>query len=156
MLPTRGCWILWLTTPGHTCHPLALEDIRALWHVRSFWPKVVQIFLDVVSCALAKTMAHPKIGDEWLMKRECRFMFNPVSFKAGPRSRWCRQTVIGQRASPLPDRSQEAGCFEVAIFFISGAGFKPRVVVSTGEAELYAQIQSLRELLSLKYLMEEL
>ena len=156
MSPTRGCWILWLTTPGHTCHPLALEDIRALWHMRSIWPEVVQIFLDVVSCTLAKTMAHPKNGDEWLMKRVCRFMLNPVSFKAGPRSRWCRQTVIGQRASPLPDRIQGGWVFRGRHLLHQWCRVQARVVLSTGEAELYAQIQSLRELLSLKYLMEEL
>ena len=52
-------------------------------------------------------------------------MLNPMSIKARPRSWWCRQTVIGHRASPLVDLIQEAGCFEVATFFVIGAGFKP-------------------------------
>ena len=52
-------------------------------------------------------------------------MLNFMSFKARPRSWWCRQTVIGHRASPLAALILEAGCFEVAIFFIIGAGFKP-------------------------------
>ena len=30
--------------------------------------------LDVVACTLAKTMAHPTIGDEWLVKRVCRYI----------------------------------------------------------------------------------
>ena len=30
--------------------------------------------LDVVACTLAKTMAHPKRGDEWLVKRVCRYI----------------------------------------------------------------------------------
>ena len=30
--------------------------------------------LDVVACTVAKTMAHPKIGDEWLVKRVCRYI----------------------------------------------------------------------------------
>ena len=41
----------------------------------------------------------------------------------------------------------QAGCFEVAIFFVIGAGFKP-VSLSIGEAELHAQIHGLQELLS--------
>ena len=30
--------------------------------------------LKVVACTLAKTMAHPKIGDEWMVKRVCRYV----------------------------------------------------------------------------------
>ena len=30
--------------------------------------------LDVVACTFAKTTAHPKIGDEWLVKRVCRYI----------------------------------------------------------------------------------
>ena len=52
-------------------------------------------------------------------------MLSPMSIKAKPRSWWCRQTVIGYRACPLADLIQEARCFEVAIFFIVGAGFVP-------------------------------
>ena len=33
--------------------------------------------------------------------------------------------MIGQRANPLADLILKAGCDEVAIFFIIGAGFKP-------------------------------
>ena len=86
--------------------------------------------LDVVACILAKTMAHPEIGDEWPVKRVCvgtsragHDKLNPVSIKARPRSWWCRQTVLGHRASPLAGLIQEAGC--LAIFFITGARFKP-------------------------------
>ena len=30
--------------------------------------------LDVAACTLAKPMAHPKSGDEWLVKRVCRYI----------------------------------------------------------------------------------
>ena len=30
--------------------------------------------LDIVACTLAKTIAHPKIGDGWLVKRVCRYI----------------------------------------------------------------------------------
>ena len=74
-------------------------------------------------------MAHPKVGDEWLVKRVCRYIKGrpryAQSCEVRPRSWWCRQKVIGHRAGPLDDPIQEAGCFEVAIFFIIGAGFKP-------------------------------
>ena len=33
-----------------------------------------QIYLDVMARTVAKTMAHPKIGDEWLVKRVCRYI----------------------------------------------------------------------------------
>ena len=79
--------------------------------------------LDVVGCTLAKTMAHPKIADEWLVKRVCRKIKGRP--RCAPRSWWCRQTVIGHRASPLADLMLEAGCFEVATFFITGVEFKP-------------------------------
>ena len=49
-------------------------------------------------------------------------MLKPTSIKARPRSWWCRQTVIGHH---LTDLMQEAGWFEVTIFFIIGARFKP-------------------------------
>ena len=30
--------------------------------------------LGVVACTVAKTMAHPKIGNQWLVKRVCRYI----------------------------------------------------------------------------------
>ena len=60
-------------TPGHTCHPLLLEGIGAQWHDWSLWPRD-RPDLDVVACTLTKTMAHPKIGDEWLVKSVCRYV----------------------------------------------------------------------------------
>ena len=59
--------------PGHTYHPLLLEGIGAQWYDWSLWPRD-RPDLDVVACILAKTMAHPKIGDEWLVKRVCRYV----------------------------------------------------------------------------------
>ena len=72
MFQTRNCWIPWQTTPGQTCHPLTLENIGAQWHV---WYYMAQDRpdLDVMACTLANTMAHPKFGDEWLVKRVCRY-----------------------------------------------------------------------------------
>ena len=80
--------------------------------------------LDVVACTLA---AHPKIGDELVVKRVCRFV------KGGPRyAQFCEyqgeaQELVVQTVTlhPLADQILEAVCFEVVIYFIVGAGFEP-------------------------------
>ena len=70
--------------------------------------------LDGVACTLTKTMAHFRIGDEWLVKRVCRYIkgrprcAQSYEYQSRLRSWWCRQTVIGHRASPLADLIQEA------------------------------------------------
>ena len=110
--------------------------------------------LDVVGCTLAKTMAHAKLADEWLVKGVCRKITGRP--RCAPRSWWCRQTVIGHRASPLADLMLEAGVFRGRHLLHHWCGVQARVALSTGEAELYAQILCLQELLILQNLMEEL
>ena len=148
MLKTRSCWVLWQTTPGHTCHPLTLEDIGAQWHVWSFWPRTVQISM-LWLVRSRKRWRIPRLemngsSREYVAtSRAGHDMLNPLSIKARFRSWWCRQTVIGHRA-----RGRH--------LLHHWCRVQARVALSICEADLHAPIQSLQELLSFKYLMQYL
>ena len=61
-------------------------------------------------------------------------------------------------ASCKSTRRSNAGCwvFRVSHLLYHWCRVQARLALNTGEAELYAQIQGLQEVLSLKYLMQEL
>ena len=118
--------------------------------------------LDVAACTLAKTMTHPTSGDEWLVKRVCRYI------KGRPRHAQTYEHQGEARELVVQTDSNWASCTSTRQSNSEGWVFRrrhllhhwcrvqARVALSTGEAELYAQIHGLQGLLSLKYLMEEL
>ena len=139
--------------PGHTCHPLLLEGIGAQWYDWSLWPRD-RPDLDVVACILAKTMAHSKIGDEWMV-RECvgtsragHDIFNHMRIKARPSSLW---TYIDWASRKPTRRSNTGRCvFRGRYLLHHWCRVQACVALSTGAVWLHAQLQSLQELPSLK------
>ena len=76
-------------------------------------------------------------------------MLNPVSIKARPRSWWCRQTVIGHREKSTRPSNSGGWAFRGRHLLHHWCRVQARGALSTGEAELCAQIQGLQVLLSL-------
>ena len=74
-------------------------------------------------------MAHTKIGNLWLVKRVCRHIKGrprcAESYEIQDDAQVGKQMVLGHCASPFADLIQKAWCFEVVIFFIIVAGFRP-------------------------------
>ena len=118
--------------------------------------------LDVAACTLSKTMAPPRQGDEVLVKRVCRYI------KGRPR---CAQVYEYQeRAGELVvqtdsdwascraiRRSNSGGWLYLGNHFLHHwCPLQARVALSTGEAELHAQVRGLQEMLSMKCILEEL
>ena len=118
--------------------------------------------LDVAACTLAKTVVHPKIGGEWLVKRVCRYIKGWPRFARSCEYQGEAQELVVQTgrdwASCKSTRRSNSGgwAFRGRRLVHHWCRVQARVALSTGEAELFAQIQGLQVLLSLKYLMEEL
>ena len=120
--------------------------------------------LDVAACTLSRTMARPRKGDEVLVKRVCRYIKG--------RPRYAQVYEYQERAGELvvqtdsdwascraTRRSNSGGWLYLGIgnhLLHHWCRVQARVALSTGEAELYAQVRGLQEMLSMKYILEEL
>ena len=102
------------------------------------------------------------MGDEWLVKRVCRYIKGRPRYAQSYEYRGEAQELVVQTdsdwASCKAIRRSNAGgwVFRGRHLPHLWCRVQARVALSTGEAELYAQNQGLQELLSMKCLMEEL